>query len=503
MKLGYFFCFLSISWNMFSQQPDISFGNQGIITSASGAEILFSEILADGKIVSVGYQNIVQPTGYGYHLIVTRHHPDGSIDNNFGTNGTIMDTYGYRCFPDAVLLQPDQKLVIAATYLPVEGDIDFVAKRVILRYNSDGTPDPGFGNNGRKSFDSTSLLATIRDIALQGNKILVRGNPAYPNTNLGILIRLDSDGNEDLSFGDNGVIYPSDNAGMFKSLTVLENGDIVSGGFVGENAAIRKYHADGSLFTDFGTNGTNSSFNFVPPDWFPVEWADKIIAQPDGKLLAIYMTTQRNGILRLNSDGTVDTSFGTNGAFMLPENLPYSFITDFGLRPDGKIVLAGTNADNSDYAVFVGKLNQDGTNDLTFDNDGYLDLNPSAYNDYFNSINIQQDGKIIVAGTIHDVDSNNVFLLMRIDDLPLSATSDLSPNISIYPNPFKDDITIYTAGGSLKTFQLFDMHGKLVFEKPINGDENIVSPNVSPGIYFYEIERANGKKISGKIMKKN
>jgi uncharacterized delta-60 repeat protein len=129
-------------------------------------------------------------------------------------------------------------------------------------------------------------------------------------------------------------------------------------------------------------------------------------ALPDGKFLSFSnrAATGSNGsgpydLIRLNADGSTDTSYGNGGV----AQLPIPFITTFGAlgiyaadrQPDGKIVVAGT--DNSDG--FILRFNPDGTADTSFSNDG-IDR-PNVNNDGTDTIRtvlIQPDGKIIVSG---------------------------------------------------------------------------------------------------------
>jgi uncharacterized delta-60 repeat protein len=121
-----------------------------------------------------------------------------------------------------------------------------------------------------------------------------------------------------------------------------------------------------------------------------------IATQPDGKVLLGYSL---NGprVLRMNTDGSLDTTFSTNGISCL--NQAYAVITQIEVAPDSKIYLAGSFITSHLYGTnLIARLNSDGTLDTSFNPQlsAYIDYNPGIFA-------LQGDGKILVAQTGVDI----------------------------------------------------------------------------------------------------
>ena len=82
----------------------------------------------------------------------------------------------------------------------------------------------------------------------------------------------------------------------------------------------------------------------------------------------------------------------------------------------------------------------------------------------------------------------------------VSIDEHLSDNISIFPNPFDDQITITLPGNTEGYFQLFNLKGMPIMSNSIDGYSQILLKTLSPGIYFYRI-RNNQNVVSGKLIK--
>jgi uncharacterized delta-60 repeat protein len=227
-------------------------------------------------------------------------------------------------------------------------------------------------------------------------------------------------------------------------ITVQPDGKIMAGGrfstYQGVSAnRIIRLNLDGSRDTTF-----NMGTGFGPS----IAAVNSIVFQPDGKILVVgffgtYQGITAEGIIRLNSDGSRDTSFviGTGFGFT-----PVWFIT---LQPDGKILVGG------DFQTYRGvaanriiRLNLDGSRDTTF-NMG------TGFNGDVRSISIQPDGKILVVGrfsTYQGVSAN------RIIRLNLDGSRDTTFNMGTGFNSDVDEVTLQLngkilVGGGFTTYQ--------------------------------------------------
>lgn len=172
---------------------------------------------------------------------------------------------------------------------------------------------------------------------------------------------------------------------------------------------IARYNANGSLDTTFGTNGW-SAVTFG----LPSESATKVAIQADGKIVVggtVMSSTTGSppadfGLVRLNADGSLDTTFDGDGKLIISFNdlLGSSFYSErFGvlkIASDGKIVVGGTalNAAVDDKFIFA-RLNTDGSLDTAFGNNGrFADAPMNSNQDRINDMVILPDGKLVVAG---------------------------------------------------------------------------------------------------------
>ena len=161
-----------------------------------------------------------------------------------------------------------------------------------------------------------------------------------------------------------------------------------------------RYNSDGSLDTGFDTDGKVST---DIGSWSQ-DFAFSVAIQTDGKLVAIGGNSGDIALVRYNTDGSLDGTFGTGGIVTTDINsgsndLAYSV----AIQPDGKIVVGGISGTVGSYDFVVVRYNSDGSLDTSFDTDGKVttDLG-SGGNDYGRFVAVQSDGKIVVTGDAGD-----------------------------------------------------------------------------------------------------
>ena len=272
--------------------------------------------------------------------------------------------------------------------------------------------DPTFGNNGKTHTGFGASNAQARAVVTQPDgKIIVAGSAYSANpknlyrtdTNNAVLIRYNSDGTIDTTFGNEGivtynynVIYNSNqiNSGVDK-LVLQPDGKILALIGAGSPSFVR-FNTNGSIDTSYGNNGTLifttvfSSFAF----------------QPDSKIITAYKQDHYNTFgqvdssyfrtERYNVDGTLDTTFGTNGTVLTDFGFGYNAVFAMTLQPDGKVLVAGDSF-NDKFAI--ARYTTNGNLDTTFDGDGKVITSlGSGLKSYLKYVSVQADGKIIVAG---------------------------------------------------------------------------------------------------------
>lgn len=317
----------------------------------------------------------------------------GNLDPSFGAGGIVLfdpSGTGEKSSVWSVASLDDGK-ILAGGY---SGDQDFV----LARFNGDGSLDTTFGVNGFAPTDVQSV--TAYSIAVQDDgRILVAGAGIRQEYfgYVSLLWRFTSNGMPDSTFGVNGkVVFDVSTLNNYAAqVTAASDGKILlSGGIYGRysgSSYLYRFNADGSLDDSFQKTFMNGSF---------CGGGSSHEILPDGSILfATYYCDMSNvrktNLIRLSADGTQDTGFGT---IALDK---FRIGSDRALRgqDDGKILLAGESS-NGDAPLLL-RLNGDGRYDQGFGDNGTVAIhNPGVWE----SVSLQPDGAIIVAGTGNSYD---------------------------------------------------------------------------------------------------
>jgi len=343
---------------------DTGFGNSGVvITSLPGIGGMAHDMVLqpDGKILLSGL-------GDGSEFAMLRYLSDGSLDASFGTLGIVSITIGSgSATANAMALQADGKIVLAGQTDVGGGSLDFA----VARFNSDGSLDTSFDIDGKLT---TPLVASVQDYAFAVNvqpdgKIVVAG---HTNSGRFGLVRYGVDGSLDTGFGSNGIVVTAvgTNDAYAYAIALQPDGKIVVAGNALVNVGARgfavvRYNADGSLDNSFGSSGKV----ITSLAGLGAEGANSVIVQPDGKIVVAgeYVHTQNPSndldiaVLRFDSNGLPDNSFGTNGIVTL--DLGFDSGSSLAVQADGKILVAGSNPNDFILARYEG-FNLDVTPDV-------------------------------------------------------------------------------------------------------------------------------------------
>jgi uncharacterized delta-60 repeat protein len=316
----------------------------------------------------------------------------GALDTAFGTQGTVLtDFNGNRDFGAAVVRQADGKIVAAGSSIAAGGTISSFA---LARYNTDGTLDGDFGSGGRV----TTLLGNAFGAALQQDgKIVVVGTTGSDFA----LARYNADGSLDAAFGTGGVVTTDFNGSFQDSardVVIQSDGKIVVVGstspiIIGTNLAMARYNSDGTLDSAFGTGG---KVNIGSTS------GNGVALQSDGKIVVVGGTSagriqsgSRFVILRFDGGGNPDGAFGADGRVTVDFGTPFSSAGDVVIEPDDQIVAAGTVG--SDFAL--ARLNANGSVDESFGIHGKVLTDFGGSTDGAVGVAVQADGKIVAAGS--------------------------------------------------------------------------------------------------------
>jgi uncharacterized delta-60 repeat protein len=229
-------------------------------------------------------------------------------------------------------------------------------------------------------------------------------------------LALAAGGDLDTSFGNSGRVLTDFNKStdIANAVAVQADGKYVVVGtsytnndYSGEDFAIARYNADGTLDTTFGVQGK------VKTD-FPGLAADvsSVVVQPDGKIVVaggafpLFTFLGNFEIARYNANGSLDPSFGSGG--IVTTHFPGgegSYASALSLQPDGKIVAAGTHYVNfssdvsSDTDFALARYNANGAPDTTFGNNGLVTTDFNQFNDDAFALLVQPDGRLVAVGS--------------------------------------------------------------------------------------------------------
>jgi uncharacterized delta-60 repeat protein len=396
---------------------DSTFNSNGIVTAIFGTSFnssLCSGIQTDGKLVIAGNYGL-SLSGFGdtTDVAILRLNPNGSFDTTFNTDGKVVTgQITSTGLITAIASQADGKIV--ATGYSIVGTW---YKFTTVRYLPDGNLDPTFGLDGKvvTNFNPTATLPNIRSdaafsIAVQSDgKIITAGfsavaGPTDGPTNFA-LVRYNTDGSLDASFDGDGKVttnFLGSNFSQVNSVLIQSDGKIVAAGYsyVGSfwDFAIARYNSDGSLDTTFDSDGL-----LTTPLSSRNDVINSLAIQSDGKFVAAGVSEQAGvnmfTVVRYNSNGSLDITFDTDGKVFTQVGNTASAATAIAIQTDGKIVGSGDafNGTNQDFAVV--RYNLNGSLDTSFDGDGIAVTTNTAQVENTKSLAIQSDGKIVVGGT--------------------------------------------------------------------------------------------------------
>ncbi len=340
---------------------DTSFGGSGAATGPKG--IAFDvKVQPDGKVVAAGWS--------GDNFAVARYNADGRLDSTFGGKtgkGVVSTDINLKSTDGAsrLLLQPDGKIVVAGWTAPANTTSYDLA---LVRYNSDGSPDASFGSGGKVIQHFASPLAGLYnhqdnelDMALDAGtgaldpnagKIVVSMELHTGKLNATV-VRFNGNGSPDTSFGGGTGTVSLSTPTAHAVAVQPDDRVVVAGGLSGPGMELVRLNPDGTPDTTFGSGGLVQT----PESGDAFAWS--LAVQPDGKLVAAGYSYGNYGqfvVARYNgADGSPDGSFGVNGVAFAGTHIdlqtPFQSV-DVALEPDGRIVLAGTTSANpSSFAL--------------------------------------------------------------------------------------------------------------------------------------------------------
>ena len=365
---------------------DPTFGQGGKVLTTFPA----STSAVAGAVAFQADDKIVVAGSSGGDFALARYNADGSLDSSFGSGGFVTTDFGNVDTATDVTVQPGGKiLAVGNSTAP-----DLVFETAIARYLPSGQLDVSFGNGGKVVLGGklAGHVALYPD-----GRILVEGETGSFLTTIHslTLTRLNADGSPDTGFGTGGTAFINFSATASPAAAgafLLLDGRIIATASGNGNALLARVNPDGSLDPSFGTQGETVT---------PLVTVYGSTQQVDGKILLAGAAQGSSGqsefaLLRYNVNGTLDSTLGGTGE-VLTEFGAQSQASGVVIQADGRIVEAGTvQAADGDFAL--ARLNPNGSLDTTFGSGGKTATDFGPLNELGNRVGLQADGKVVVVG---------------------------------------------------------------------------------------------------------
>jgi uncharacterized delta-60 repeat protein len=316
-------------------------------------------------------------------VVAVRMLASGSLDRSFGTHGYTLVPIGKSAGANAVALQSNGDIVLAGSGRdPNTGTLSLAA----VRLTPNGALDPSFGHGGVVTVPVGSE-AIANAVVIQPNGAIVLAGTAYTDHDRFVAARLTPSGAVDSSFGSGGVELLAPTAAGW-GMVLQQNGDVVIGGE--EQISGTWAFMAARLTTSGAPDPTFGNGGIVTISIGQKAVGLAIALQPDGRIV---MTGNANtgtaviGTVRLNANGTLDSTFGSGGISTFAGDLSQAV----AIEPNGDIVLGGAGAS----AV---RLLPNGTIDQSFGKRG-MAIVPLGTNDAANGVTYDAvDGNLLLTG---------------------------------------------------------------------------------------------------------
>lgn len=286
-----------------------------------------------------------------------------------------------------------------------------------------GALDTSFGNNGIAMFGPTSSHESASDmIMLEDSSMIICGSAIFSSSFDGFLMRILSNGTQDMSFGNSGIVQIDFGAETYAyALELQPDGKIVVAGmtypvYPNSEFFIARYLPNGAPDPTF-----NSTGYFIGSYGSDEEYCHAMVMQPDGKFVLAGRTYAGNFsqllFMRVNANGTLDASFGTNGYTEIDASVQDEEIQALAIMNDGQIIGVGYGYQGSPMwgeQVFMAKLTANGQPVAGFGTNGVMV--PAIFDDISAAYDvIVHNDSIYVTGDMWDVNNNVQMFLAKLD----------------------------------------------------------------------------------------
>ena len=351
-----------------TKAPTVYLAQNATTTDFNGRDDMIGGLAVqrDGKVVAAG--SATGPDGR-QDLTLARYLPTGTLDPTFGDDGTVITRIGTAAHANAVVIQPDDKIVVAGYAVDPDDSVDHGLRFMLARYLPDGRLDPDFHHpQPWTALTDAGLPGVIWALALQPDGKLVVGGNIGGDLRGGTftVARYLPDGTLDKTFhtvGWDTMTFGQSSRAAARAVVVQPDGMIVAVGAADDYVAplaMARWLPNGARDPGFAASTSTA-----------VTSANAVQLQADGSVVVGGSTLCGDdacfGLVRYRPDGSLDASFGDGGVASTHIGIQ-AFVRALLVQPDGRIVAVGAGSPhgNFDLDFAVARYDADGAADRTF-----------------------------------------------------------------------------------------------------------------------------------------
>jgi uncharacterized protein (TIGR02145 family)/uncharacterized delta-60 repeat protein len=328
----------------------------------------------------------------------------GDLDSTFSSDGIVITDPGGSAIARSISVNEDNSIIISGVR-SISASDNFI----VVKYLNDGTLDGSFGESGISVLNHLGdQFAVDHSVQSDGKLVMVGGPGNFTGA------RVNIDGSIDSNFGVDGFIN-TDFAGWddgARSIVLDDNQNILVSGYCslieGDNDfAVARYDSTGSLDFNFSADGL-----LTIDMGSTYDYANGIALQSDGKILVAGFSGGDFAVIRLFSEGLIDSSFGINGKSYVDLGSDQDMGWSLAILDDDGIIIAGkTGSGGNNDIIGIAKLTADGFPDESFGESGVVTTDISSGWDIAYSVKVQENNKILVTGGTESESGRDVVLV--------------------------------------------------------------------------------------------
>lgn len=338
--------------------------------------------------------------------------PEIGFDTSFGTAGAasvsaVENEFFFVPTNGENLVQADGKIVTVYNRQR--------EKFNLVRFNPDGSPDTSFGNNGFVQYEYEMFVGTFETpgdvVQTPDGKLVVsfiRGRSTLSPPNIHYLVRFNTNGSVDTSFGNAGVVQVDAGArGLNSQIVALADGSVITSATRtitgGEEYYVKRVLPSGTIDSAYDDVAVRDLRQGAP-----------LVALADGSVFVASRVpvgqSQDTKVVKLRPGGGTDPTFGNAGVVLL-ESPDATLVSDIAVDSSGRIVLFGARGANGDNDAEVIRLLADGTLDNSFGTGGFARIADPTTSAFAERGAVDSNGNVLFSSNSTAQVETNFFVL--------------------------------------------------------------------------------------------